>query len=96
MDIVDDLRELNSMHTPKEVSSIGERAADEIERLREDLDLVNQIGRIEIDAKLRYAAALRTIANNEVAEHADIDMIRDFANKALECDYSSVVRIFAK
>lgn len=34
MDIVDDLRELNSMHTPKEVSSIGERAADEIERLR--------------------------------------------------------------
>jgi acyl-CoA reductase-like NAD-dependent aldehyde dehydrogenase len=36
MDIVDDLRDLNSMHTPKEVSDIGEKAADEIERLRED------------------------------------------------------------
>lgn len=36
MDIVDDLRDLNSMHTPKEFSSIGERAADEIERLRDN------------------------------------------------------------
>ena len=35
MDIVDDLRDLNSMHTPKEVSDIGEKAADEIERLRD-------------------------------------------------------------
>lgn len=34
MDIVDDLRDLNSMHTPKEISDIGEKAADEIERLR--------------------------------------------------------------
>ena len=34
MDIVDDLRDLNSMHTPKEASDIGEKAADEIERLR--------------------------------------------------------------
>ena len=33
-DIVDDLRDLNSMHTPKEVSDIGEKAADEIERLQ--------------------------------------------------------------
>ena len=33
-DIVDDLRDLNSMHTPKEVFDIGEKAADEIERLR--------------------------------------------------------------
>ena len=36
MDIVDDLRDLNSMHTPKEVSDIGEKAANEIERLREN------------------------------------------------------------
>jgi DNA-directed RNA polymerase specialized sigma subunit len=35
MDIVDDLRDLNSMHTPKEVFDIGEKAADEIERLRQ-------------------------------------------------------------
>ena len=35
MDIFDDLRDLNSMHTPKEVSDIGEKAADEIERLRQ-------------------------------------------------------------
>ena len=34
MDIVDDLRDLNSMHTPKEASDIGEKAATEIERLR--------------------------------------------------------------
>ena len=34
MDIVDDLRDLNSMHTPKEASDIGEKAADEIEQLR--------------------------------------------------------------
>ena len=38
MDIVDDLRELNSMHTPKEISGIGERAADEIELLRKERD----------------------------------------------------------
>jgi hypothetical protein len=47
MDIVDDLRELNSMHTPKEVSSIGERAADEIERLEQEIE--------------RLRGALRTI-----------------------------------
>jgi DNA-directed RNA polymerase specialized sigma subunit len=41
MDIVDDLRDLNSMHTPKEVSDIGKRAADEIERLREDIKEAN-------------------------------------------------------
>ena len=40
MDIVDDLRDLNSMHTPKEVSAIGEKAADEIERLRERVELL--------------------------------------------------------
>jgi hypothetical protein len=65
----------------------GKRINDlekENKELREDLDLVKQIGRIEIDAKLRYAAALRMIANNEVAEHADVDMIRDFANEALK------------
>ena len=39
MDIVDDLRDLNSMHTPKEISDIGEKAADEIERLREALKI---------------------------------------------------------
>lgn len=38
MDIVDDLRDLNSMHTPKEVSDIGEKAANEIERLREQVE----------------------------------------------------------
>jgi hypothetical protein len=37
MDIVDDLRDLNSMHTPKEVSDIGEKAADEIERLQKEV-----------------------------------------------------------
>ena len=37
MDIVDDLRDLNSMHTPKEISDIGEKAADEIERLRGEI-----------------------------------------------------------
>jgi len=42
MDIVDDLRDLNSMHTPKEVSDIGEKAADEIERLRERLKRANE------------------------------------------------------
>ena len=47
MGIVDDLRELNSMHTPKEVSSIGERAADEIERLEQEIE--------------RLRGALRTI-----------------------------------
>lgn len=40
MGIEDELRELNSMHTPKEVSDIGERAAGEIERLREALTKV--------------------------------------------------------
>ena len=32
-----------------------------IERLREDLDLTQKISRIEIDAKIRYAWALRQI-----------------------------------
>jgi cbb3-type cytochrome oxidase cytochrome c subunit len=94
MDIVERLRQEISGYTDSEIEKAEKdmrEAADEIEalreernRLREDLDLVNQIGRIEIDAKLRYAAALRTIANNEVAEHADVDMIRDFANEALK------------
>ena len=44
MDIVDDLRDLNSMHTPKEISDIGEKAADEIERLRQ---LVIEMGSVE-------------------------------------------------
>ena len=46
-DIVDDLRDLNSMHTPKEISEIGERAADEIERLEQEIE--------------RLRGALRTI-----------------------------------
>ena len=40
MDIVDDLRDLNSMHTPNEVSGIADEAADEIERLREALRII--------------------------------------------------------
>ena len=47
MDIVDDLRDLNSMHTPKEASDIGEKAADEIERLRE---ANKRLGEIATDA----------------------------------------------
>jgi len=43
MDIVDDLRDLNSMHTPKEVSDIGEKAADEIERLRKIVIRLNMV-----------------------------------------------------
>lgn len=48
MDIVDDLRDLNSMHTPKEVSDIGEKAADEIERLRQqNAELVEEINKLK-------------------------------------------------
>ena len=43
MDIVDDLRDLNSMHTPKEISDIGEKAADEIERLREEVEHLHKM-----------------------------------------------------
>lgn len=41
--------------------SLADEAADEIERLREDLDLTQKISRIEIDAKIRYAWALSEI-----------------------------------
>jgi DNA-directed RNA polymerase specialized sigma subunit len=60
MDIVDDLRDLNSMHTPKEVSDIGEKAADEIERLRSQMDLFDPSTTQEM------AAAALNFANDEI------------------------------
>ena len=60
MDIVDDLRDLNSMHTPKEVSDIGEKAANEIERLRSQMDLFDPSTTKEM------AAAALNFANDEI------------------------------
>ena len=55
MDIVERLRILAPYYPDQG------KAADEIERLREDLDLTQKIARIEIDAKIRYAWALSEI-----------------------------------
>ena len=67
MDIVERLRGAASQKFTQDdkvfqLTVCGE-AADEIEQLREDLDLIKKMARAEIDAKLRYAAALRNIAN---------------------------------
>ena len=68
MDIVERLRGAPNVMTENGYTSISKmggtmlnEAADEIERLREDLDLTRKIARIEIDAKIRYAWALHEI-----------------------------------
>ena len=52
----------------------------EIEQLREDLDLIKKMARAEIDAKLRYAAALRNIAD---IEHEDLAAPKSHAEAVL-------------
>ena len=63
MDIVDDLRDLNSMHTPKEASDIGEKAATEIERLRKNkADLVEELWGIALHSGSREASEMARAA----------------------------------
>ena len=66
MDIVDDLRDLNSMHTPDEVSGIADEAANEIERLRQRDGFIAVLDKqiVEKDAEIeRLREALRTICD---------------------------------
>ena len=70
MDIVDDLRDLNSMHTPNEVSGIADEAADEIERLREQCE---------------FEKKCRNDAFEELKQRdADIERLREESQKQRE------------
>lgn len=85
MDIVKWLRELrmlagNADWNATIVNNRLDEAANEIERLREDLDLIKKMARAEIDAKLRYAAALLKIAD---IEHEDIAAPKSAAETVL-------------
>lgn len=60
---------------------------DEIERLREDLDLTQKIARIEIDAKIRYAWALSEIIRLKPDEEfgaVPIETAQRIASEALK------------
>jgi len=50
----------------------------------EDIVFINPDGPEAADEIERLRKALQTIADNEIAEYPDVDMIRDFAYAALE------------
>ena len=74
-DYIKQLEKGNMLHL--ELAEIKEA---EIKELREDLDLIKKMARAEIDAKLRYAAALRKIAD---IEHEDLAAPKSAAEAVL-------------
>lgn len=90
-DIVERLRDAaNQKFTQDEQIfqlTVCSEAAEVIERLREDLDLTQKIARIEIDAKIRYAWALRQIVELKPDPEfgaVPIETAQKIANAALQ------------
>jgi hypothetical protein len=76
MDIVDDLRDLNSMHTPKEVSDIGEKAADEIERLRGQVEFERASLRSAFQEMREYDKQIEWLRKQNAVLETELALVR--------------------